>query len=76
MKHGILAHLEIDSPTTPVEVYTFAGAAAYTLHANSNISYRINTLALPNPDKKHLANTGDRIYASGTGTVLLEGIEQ
>ncbi|OQX16197.1 MAG: hypothetical protein BWK73_04855 [Thiothrix lacustris] len=75
MKHGILAHLEIDS-TTPVSVYTFAGAAAYQLHFDDAFSFRLNELPLPNAAAKHLANTGDRIYASGTGTVLLEGVEQ
>lgn len=75
MKHGILAHLQIDSPT-PVSVYTFVGAAAYCLHTNSNMTFEINDLPLPNPNQKHLANTGDNITAIGTGTVLLEGIEQ
>ena len=75
MKHGILAHTEVNSEA-PVTVYTFVGAAAYTLCNTGNIGYEINGLPLPNPNAKHLANTGDCITAYGTGVVLLEGIEQ
>ena len=75
MKHGILAHLQINSES-PQPIYTFAGAAAYVLHNTGNIGYQINNLPLPNPSGKHLANAGDRIYAFGTGVVLLEGVEQ
>lgn len=76
MKHGILAHLQIDT-TTPVELYTFGGAAAYCLHAsNSNLTFFADDLPLPNPNQKHLANVGNVITVTGTGTVLLEGIEQ
>ena len=75
MKHGILAHQHIDT-TTPVELYTFAGAAAYVAYVDDGIALTINELKLLNHESKHLANLGDVISATGTGTVLLEGIEQ
>lgn len=75
MKHGILAHAQIDT-ITPIELYTFGGAAAYELHRDGDVTATINGLPLLNPDKKHLANAGDVLTVTGTGTALLEGIEQ
>jgi hypothetical protein len=78
MKHGILAHQQIDT-ITPVELYTFGGPAAYALHLAGSVSgmvIRINGKYLPNPTEKHLANAGDVLTIIGNGTVLLEGIEQ
>ena len=76
MKHGILAHQQIDTSGTPVELYTFIGPAAYTLHSNSNLTFYVDGLLLPNPNQKHLANAGNVITVEGYGVALLEGIEQ
>ena len=75
MKHGILAHHQLNGESN-VMLYTFAAPAVYRLFVDGTVMPQINEKPLLQPTEKHLANTGDVISISGSGTALLEGIEQ
>lgn len=75
MKHGILAHQELNGESN-ITLYTFTAPAVYRLFVDATVVPQINAKPLLQPAEKHLANTGDVISISGSGTALLEGIEQ